>query len=128
MFHLHGWAEVLTTTSGDEEDEHLVDVAKWFSLATTEAGLEGRVEVLGLGGSFIVRANLVQNRERGDYGRICQLLEGLGRRAIGTYGLFFVHDDDEAGAGFRRIVIRRGLLEFDEDDLLSPIVPRLEDP
>lgn len=127
MFQLHGWAEILTTTSGDEDSEISGAVVDWFCGAVVDAGLKDRIDVIGRGGSYVVRANLVQNRDRGDLDRCCDLLRELGLRATGTYGIFFVRDD-EAGPGFKQIALRRGLVDVEEDGVLSPIVPRLEDP
>jgi hypothetical protein len=127
MFQLHGWAEVLGTTTGEEDYAELKRVVASIRARIVEIGLDDRVEVVGRGGSFVLRVNLVQNRKRGDLELCRGLLAEIGERAVGSYGIFYVRDD-EYNDVFQRLVLRRGVVKLEKDDILSPIVPTIEDP
>ena len=127
MFQLNGWAEILTTVNGEEDHSQLESVLDALDERIVAFGLVDRVELLARGGTCLLRMALVQNRERGDLERCCELLAELGRSAPGTYGVFYFCDDERSGS-FERLVLRRGRLEQLPDDLFSPAVPTIEDP
>jgi len=126
VFQLNGWAEILTTTTGDEDLSRLAELISRLNERIAALGLADRAEVLGRGGSYVLRMALVQNRERGDLDRCRELLTELGQTAPGTYGVFYYRDDEQSGS-FARLVLRRGQLEQETDDLFSPSVPTIED-
>ncbi len=128
MFQAHGWCELLLTTDGEEDPNDALALVQWTEAQIEQTGLAPGLSVKGIGGSFILRCHLVQNRDNGDKQRIHDLLELLGDRAQGTYGLVYFRDDDSSEYSFDIAVMRRGQVSIDADLLLSPIIPRLEDP
>jgi Immunity protein 7 len=126
MFQLNGWAEILTTTTGDEDPTKLHELVVSLKGRIASLTLGDRVDVVGRGGSYLLRIAIVQNRERGDLDRFTTLLTELGVAAPGTYGVFYLRDDEQSGS-FVRFVIRRGLLERKADDLFSPSASTIED-
>ncbi len=126
MFHVHGWVEILKTTDGDEDRRELEAVVDHFRGVAQELGLADRVDIVGVGGSYILRLTLVQNRDRGDLDRCRELVEDLAATAPGSYGVVYVRDDEQSG-DMRRLVVRRGHAMLVADDVLSPLVPTIED-
>ena len=124
---MHGWVEILKTTDGDEGPRELEAVVDHVRGIAEELGLADRVDIVGVGGSYILRLTLVQNRERGDLDRCQELVEDLAVTAPGSYGVIYVRDDDRSG-DMQRLVVRRGHAMLVADDVLSPLVPTIEDP
>ncbi len=127
MFQIHGWIEILRTTTGEEDLKSLERVAQWLNHEIAASGLAHGLDVEAKGGAFLLRACFVQNRDRSDSSRTEQILTQLGEMAPGSYGLFFVRDDDHGGS-FRVLAMRRGRVTDQLDEYLSPIVPAIEDP
>lgn len=127
MFHVHGWVEILATTDGEEDRLDLEAAVDRVRATAQHLGLADRVDVVGVGGSYILRTTLVQNRDRGDLDRCRKLIDDLAAAAPGSYGVIYVRDDDHSGE-MRRLVVRRGQVTLLDDDVLSPVVPTIEDP
>jgi hypothetical protein len=128
MFNLYGWVEILTSVSGEDERAEVEAAVQAVQQRVADLGLADRAEVVGLGGSYVLRMTLVQNRDRGDLERCMGLLSAVGAFASGSYGVCHVRDDEQAPGLMRRLVLRRGKVELEEDDIFSPLVPTIEDP
>ncbi len=117
----------MKTTDGEEDRLELEAVVDRVREMAQELGLADRVEIIGVGGSYILRLTVVQNRDRGDLDRCQELIEDLAATAPGSYGVLYVRDDEHSGE-MRRLVVRRGHATLVADDVLSPLVPTIEDP
>ncbi len=127
MFEIVGWAEILATPIGDEGRRRTDDLIRAVNRQVAEHGLRDGIQLIRRGGSALLVITVVQNRDRGDLERCKRLLAAIGAEASGTYGVFYIRDDEVSNV-FSRLVIRRGRIEDLADDLFSPIIPTIEDP
>jgi hypothetical protein len=69
------------------------------------------------------------NHRRGQGEEMLQAFRRIGEVAPGSYGLLYVHDDeDPAGREneFQVFMLRRGKISVDRDRYLSPCIPNID--
>ncbi len=126
MLQVVGWVDLgIDLYEGDSGDD-LEQLVSTIEEAAADLDLSRAVEVSGIGGTFMLRLALVQNRDNGDSDRCFELLRRVGLAGPASYGVFYKRDDD-SGESLERFVLRRGSAEVVEDDLFSPVVPMIED-
>lgn len=125
MYTLLGW--LVVETAADETDPAaLEDTRTWLLEEIPRSELGSALLVEGRGGLLLVTARLVQNRELGETVRLLTLLEELGRRATGSYGLIHARDTD-VSPEFDVIVVARGVVSIQTSTYFAPAVPTIED-
>lgn len=82
-----------------------------------------------MNGRYYVHLGGCPNR-RGTHGpALIELFAQVGQLAPGSYGLLYVHDDEDPkhGLDFRVFRLARGAVTEHGDRFLSPVIPTLED-
>lgn len=82
-----------------------------------------------MNGRYYVHLGGCPNR-RGTHGpALIELFAQVGQLAPGSYGLLYVHDDEDPkhGLDFRVFRLARGAVTEHADRFLSPVIPTLED-
>ena len=129
MLELHGWVTIRETykVSFDEED-HLdiviekikneIDRLSWF-----------KPQIKALNGDWFMEFTIYANRPNPQTQEVFQLYEKIGELAEGSYGLIYLHDDEDKGKWneFRVYALSRGLVKEFRDSFLSPFIPTIED-
>lgn len=134
MFEYHGWIKIRASAAYPEDgafDEELSNEAE-AQIRSLVDDLSGyalmQLEQLNVE-QFIHFAGVPNHR--GTHGRlIIDLFTQVGRIAPGSYGLLYVHDDeDQDGWNNEHQVFRmvRGQVTRHKDPFLSPVVGLLED-
>lgn len=129
MFEFHGWACI-------RHHAHDTDLALQDAcVRECEARLEG-LDIDHL--ARIQRYNgvdslVISGRHNHRQSYVIELFQWIADHAPGSYGLLYVHDDEDARGGshsleFRVWRLARGALEARPDPFLSPVTPTLEDP
>lgn len=132
MYEFHGWFEISesadesdlgTLTEGVEQLRAMIDALDW---PTSAAIL--RV----FNGAHVLNVDGLANRRRYEADELDTLLEHIGKRFPGTYGVLYERsDNDPAFPGgpnaFRVRVMARGQLTSHPDPFLSPNQPVIED-
>ena len=132
MFELHAWFTI-RDTPGPESDPR--------AMQEVRGRIEDRLQQLPdsnpvlflrwLNGALHLLASAFMNRKGPSTRQMLDLFEYVGEIAPGSYGLVYFYDDeDEAGHSneFQTLVMTRGRLAPEKDELLSPFIPKLEDP
>lgn len=125
MFEWHGWAtirttpEVMTFENGTTADTvHAVT-----GLVEQAQGIENEiVDLRWVNGDLHLWLAGAHNR---DGPHLLAFYESVARVAPGSYGGLYTFDHDDEH--WKRYVMRRGAVQFEEDESLSPHVPKVED-
>ncbi|WZO95939.1 Imm7 family immunity protein [Isosphaeraceae bacterium EP7] len=137
MFEFHGWA---TIRISDRESEFesigrgpMVDAIKRVRAALNEAHDEFSAFDLRSAGNGLVVLS-VHGLRNHRYKPVIELFRWVATELPDSYGLLYVHDDEDGGRGsdytneFRVWRMARGKLEEHADTLLSPYFPTVELP
>ncbi|MFJ5924438.1 Imm7 family immunity protein [Kitasatospora sp. NPDC092948] len=135
MFEYHGWVTV--RERADAEDEGADFAVQQARLRRLVQGIEERAREVG-GPSGLVDVRFVNGEAFLHLGgfrnhrdpQVPALFREVGVRAPGSYGLLYVHDDEDRAHADGFVVHRmvRGQVSVHADAHLSPCVPVLEDP
>ena len=132
MYEFHGWFEI--SESADESD--------LGTLAEGVQQLHGMIDALDwptsaailrvFNGAHVLNVDGLANRRRYEADELDALLEHIGKRFPGSYGVLYDRsDNDPAFPGgpnaFRVRVMARGQLTSHPDPFLSPTQPIIED-
>jgi hypothetical protein len=133
MFEYHGWA-TLRDYAGVGPDEfaddpraETVDVVRLLLDREAVSNVWQSASVTSRNGCWQVEMQGVRNH-RSD--AVLEVWHALGQAASGSYGLLYVHDDEDPRRPNEWAVyaLVRGKVTVNADPFLSPFVPRLEDP
>lgn len=129
MLELHGWVTIRETykVSFDEEDhvdiviekiKNEIDRLSWF-----------KPQIKALNGEWFMEFTIYANRLNPQTQEVFQLYEKIGELAEGSYGLIYLHDDEDEGKGneFQVHALSRGRVKEFRDTFLSPFIPTVED-
>ena len=127
MFEFHGWAVVRHHTHDIDPAEQRACWARVLEHIEALNAPVGTISTATHNGMEVVRVDGQHNHRRA---WPIDLFRTIGRLAPGSYGVLYVQDDEDPrhGGDFRVWVLRRGSLSEEADRLLSPFVPRCEDP
>ena len=130
MFEFHGWASVRYHTHDIDWD---LQTACWKRILKLIDGLEAKTSISARRGNGVDVVQISgQHNHYAAY--VLGLFQGLAELAPGSYGLLYVHDDEDLREGqrwrnhFRVWRLCRGQLTEHDDSFLSPFVPTVEDP
>lgn len=131
MYEFHGWMEISesafesdtgTLAAGIDELRGILAALDWTSADAT---------LLPLNGEFFLSVNGYPNRVRHERDELYALLDHVGRRFPGSYGLLYERADDGATDlqcdRFAVRVMRKGRIKVMSDPFLSPVFPLIED-
>jgi Immunity protein 7 len=127
MFEYHGWIRLRSTPEA-------VDDAPPLRLTEIQALVDGLagyalVDLRPMNGEYYIHLGGCPNH-RGSHGStLIDLFAKVGELAPGSYGLLYVHDDEDPKhqLDFRVFRLVRGSITEHIDHLLSPVVPVVED-
>jgi hypothetical protein len=129
MFEYHGWA-VIQASAGDEEpSDAQTSYDRVAELVESTAEWPGLTSLQWINGNLQFHAGGLLNH-RGQQGQeVVDIFHSIGKLAPGSYGLLYVHDDEDPAAddGFLAYVMRRGQVSEERDQFLSPRAPTIED-
>ncbi|QDY09347.1 hypothetical protein FJK98_21105 [Micromonospora sp. HM134] len=127
MFEYHGWI-TLRPTADAVDDEPPLRLDEVQDLITGYTGL-GLVDLRPVNGAYHVHLGGFRNHRGARDADVIELFTRIGRLAPGSYGLLHVHDDEDPGheLAFRVYRLVRGAVTEHADQLLSPVIPTLED-
>jgi hypothetical protein len=127
MFEYHGWI-TLRSTPEAIDDEPPLRLGEIQALVNDLVGY-ALMDLQPMGGEYYIHLGGCPNH-RGTHGHaIIGLFAKVGQLAPGSYGLLYVHDDEDPqhGLNFRVFRLVRGAVTEHADHLLSPVIPTLED-
>jgi Immunity protein 7 len=127
MFEYHGWITLRSTAEAvdDEPPLRLTDIQ---ALVDELAGY-ALVDLRQMNGWYYIHLGGCPNH-RGAHGpALIDLFAKVGQLAPGSYGLLYIHDDEDPRheLDFRVFRLVRGAVTEHADHLLSPVIPTLED-
>ena len=127
MFEYHGWI-ALRSTAEAVEDEPPLRLAEIQDLLDGLAG-HGLTDLRQINGEYYVHLGGFPNHRGVQGAEVIDLFTRVGHLAPGSYGLLYVHDDEDPGdeLNFRVHRLVRGTVTEHADQLLSPVIPTLED-
>jgi len=130
MFSIYGWAEIRLNANGEDAVADQPDPMQAIAHFVTDLGFDrdGGVDFVVRNGEHLLRVYIAQNREVGNLERCRQLFDEVVRLAPESYGVLFAHDSDGAPLQtMQRVVMRRGEVVLEDDDIFTPIIPTIED-
>ena len=127
MLELHGWVTIRETYEVDGEDN--IDVVIDKINEEIEHLLYFKPQIRVKNGTYFLEFSLFPNRANSETQEVFKLYKRIGELAVGSYGLIYLHDDEEEGKEnqFQVFSLARGVVRELDDIYLSPIVPVIED-
>jgi hypothetical protein len=127
MFEYHGWI-TLRSTAEALDDEPPLRFDEIQALADELAGY-ALVDLQPMNGEYYLHVGGNPNHRGRHGGAVVDLFAKVGQLAPGSFGLLYVHDDEdpEHRLCFRVFRLVRGTVTEHADHLLSPVIPTLED-
>lgn len=124
MVEIHGWITIRDDFKITETDK-TEQVAKIIKQEVKKLNMD----VKWMNGECYMQFVLYSNHWADDCDDIFDIYKTIAYKAKGSYGLLYIHDDDNAESYNEFIIYRliRGKLEKFNDNLLSPFVPVVED-
>ena len=127
MFEYHGWI-TLRSTAEAVDDEPPLRLEEIKDLVNELAG-HGLMDLRQINGGYYVHLGGFPNHRGTQGSEVINLFAKVGHLAPGSYGLLYVHDDEdpECQLNFRVFRLVRGTVTEHDDQFLSPVIPTLED-
>lgn len=131
MIEYYGWVSINDSTYENDDDEMSLILNKLFSYITEykTQNVSGFINVHKVNGSHQVLVSGNTNHLSQDIVDIFNLYEYIAKIAIGSYGLFYIRNDEslESFNEFEVFVLARGKIKKEKDPFLSPCIPIIED-
>ncbi|MGW6944285.1 Imm7 family immunity protein [Streptomyces xanthophaeus] len=128
MFEYHGWITISETAAGDDDDVRLRRIVDELRLRIARMASPYLLDLRWMNGQpFIHLGGMANHRSSTD---VIGLFEHVAAVAPGSYGLLHVRDDEDPDHENEVRVLRltRGAITQRTEALLSPCIPKLEDP
>ena len=130
MFEFHGWVTIQEGWCEAQEDDALLENnvetirSEAFRLAVEDFGC--KAEVATANGLHRLTIHGYRNHHQP---WVLNLFKAAGRIAKGSYGILYIHDDEDPDMSneFQVWIMIRGKVEMRNDTDLSPCMPKLED-
>ena len=133
-YEYHGWITLEVTPSSEEVDNEfdlLWNIHKLVSNLLEDFCAEHRIAGLKVvNGQHLIWIAGCTNHENYESKELLNLLKSIGKYAPGSYGILYVHNDEDTEGlsnEFQVWRLVRGNLEKQKDYYLSPCVPVIED-
>lgn len=127
MVEVHGWITLRETYRAveDENMERVLDMVEREIRRLTRPAIQIKVN----NGAYYIEFSLYTNHLSGDVTELLAFYENVGRMAQGSYGLLYMHNDEDDGLCNDFVVRRlaRGQVTIFQDKFLSPLIPTVED-
>lgn len=129
MVKLHGWAALRGNHLADNEDEHK-QIVSTLKQEIKKLGIaENLLGIHYCNGEAFLTATKFTNHFSGDIRGIIDLYKLIAKEAPGSYGLLYLHDDEDANGlsnAFQVYVLSKGTLKLHNDTFLSPYFTTVE--
>ena len=127
MVEVHGWI-TLRETYKAVDDDNIGDLLKLINDEVEKIEYP-QIKINVNNGNYYIEFSLYTNHMSGDVNGLIALFETVGKIAEGSYGLLYIHNDEDQGNNNNFMVHRlaRGTVEVYPDNLLSPRIPTVED-
>ncbi len=127
MVEMHGWITIRDTFHATDEDNTSAIVDRINK--ELEKLKYYTSSVKWMNGSGYLQYSLYTNHWSDDCKEILNIYDLVSNKAVGSYGLLYVYDDEAEKEGDSFVVYKlaRGKVERIVDTLLSPFIPTIED-
>ncbi|CAL2090195.1 Imm7 family immunity protein [Tenacibaculum sp. 190524A02b] len=128
MIEINGWITICVTADGEEDTSELnIVVQKIEKIITPLMILNQIFEIKALNGVYTLFIGLNHNHDNNYSNSVYRLLCEIGDIAIGSYGLVYIRNHEVDFNRFKVLRLSKGNVTFEEDKLLSPCNPVIED-
>lgn len=127
MVELHGWITIRDTYKVTEED-NTHEIVDGINHVIDELGYPD-LKAKWMNGACCFQCSFYTNHWDGRIQNIIDIYYLVAEKAIGSYGLLYIHDDESKSDDNRFVIYKlaRGKIEKYADSLLSPYIPTVED-
>ena len=127
MVEVHGWITIRETYEATDE-ENFDEILKLIDVEMKKLKY-CNPQIVRINGECFIELLACTNHMSLDVKELISFFEIVGKVAKGSYGLLYVHNDEDKDNYNSFVVHRlaRGKVEIYRDTLLSPIVPTIED-
>lgn len=127
MVEVHGWITLRETyrVVDDEDMEGILERIRKVIDESEYPSLQIQVN----NGEYFIEFSRYTNHLSGDVTGLLSIFENVGRIAEGSYGLLYMHNDEDSGHCNEFVAYRlaRGRVTVFQDSFLSPLIPTVED-
>lgn len=130
MIEINGWISLLNDTDGEgsiREFEKKIPLIKEI-LNIHDSVYNQFCKLVPLNGSYYIYIGINHNHEGDSLIEIRKIISKISSHAIGSYGLLYyrLHDGENYNK-FKILRLSKGKVTIEEDSLLSPCNPLIED-
>ncbi|MBR3462923.1 MAG: hypothetical protein IKH20_09630 [Clostridiales bacterium] len=127
MVELHGWITIRENYKETDED-NIYEIVDDINRVIYELGYP-ELKAKWMNGECCFQCSFYTNHWDGRIQDIINLYNLVAEKAIGSYGLLYVYDDESKSDNNRFVIYKlaRGKIEKSADSLLSPCIPTVED-
>ena len=127
MVELHGWITIRENYKETDED-NIYEIVDDINRVIYELGYP-ELKAKWMNGECCFQCSFYTNHWDGRIKDILNIYELVAEKAIGSYGLLYIHDDESKSDNNRFVIYKlaRGKIEKSADSLLSPFIPTVED-
>ena len=127
MVELHGWITIRENYKETDED-NIYEIVDDINRVIYELGYP-ELKAKWMNGECCFQCSFYTNHWDGRIQNIINLYNLVAEKAIGSYGLLYVYDDESKSDNNRFVIYKlaRGKIEKSADSLLSPFIPTVED-
>ena len=127
MVELHGWITIRENYKETDED-NIYEIVDDINRVIYELGYP-ELKAKWMNGECCFQCSFYTNHWDGRITDILNIYELVAEKAIGSYGLLYVYDDESKSDNNRFVIYKlaRGKIEKSADSLLSPFIPTVED-
>lgn len=133
MIQFHGWIVIQETYNDDGYSPELLDsiwkqLQQKVQLLCTEVS-DIDIHLNSKNAIYQVSIFSAANHMGYTWEQVYSLIEWISKTAVGSYGLIYVHNDEDIENNNRFIIycLKKGALYKVKDTLLSPLIPEIED-
>lgn len=130
MIELHGWITIREHYEAIETEEENIDIVVSYIKEELNKQLWFHPQIKVLNGEYYMEFTLFANHKNSELEEVFQLYNIIGQAAKGSYGLIYLHDDEDNGGKeneFQVFVLAKGKVKQCKDSFLSPFIPLVED-
>jgi hypothetical protein len=131
MIELHGWITLRESYEYDCENDNLGNIVMGIEKHINSMYFQpSELSLKRLNGVPSISITFRANRKTEEIKSIFDLLGTIADCAKGSYGLIYLHDDEDVDGKdnlFQVFVLARGIITEANDIFLSPFIPTVED-
>ena len=127
MVEVHGWITLRETCKVVDDD----NIEALLKLINNEIGKIAypQIQINVNNGNYYIELSVYSNHMSGAVNDLIALFDTIGEIAEGSYGLLYIHNDED-NENYNNFMVHRlarGTVEVYPDTLLSPTIPTIED-